>query len=1204
MSSDLNKIFLNSSISLKRVVSSTLCFIDNKIVFSNKYLLSSNKLDIYLQSLENVSLFYGFDVGISYEFEKLLTSKGTIIEGEDRLGNTLQNVTKDNVIIFINGKLLQKNEYEVLDSGSIALYVVIPQNLLQQISIFVSNKTLGYLSISGERVNRECTENEVVVSNHNIKCYYDINNTIVFINGYKVSSENIIKNNDSISINVNIKNSDLIEIYTLDNSVKSLNFYSTIGYTTYGPFDNNNNKVPIIYNTLITFDDIVKLEIDNIRPGFFIKENIESGGVAIVVDDNFETNTIKCLVENNKEFQTTSYFANEYYIEVPTGKNIVEYLSNYDKNFNLLPEVLDVFHNVILREVYDSIVRLRDIRNILKVDSYNINKLIKFLGFDTPINHLTLKQKHALLEELNNFYRIVGTRDSYDMFNIIQDDIKIIDIEQLFTPHINKIIDSSVNVNGHYQYIINNKSTLPDWKPYYVGNRIYFNVNDEKNNTVVPFSFTVSEVDKQGKILSVNPDRVDGINYSDLETFHPFEPVDLDLNATISTVNNVYNNTYTITDSEDFEHANITLTSEDNRYILKVLEVSNGKITNWEVEKGPSTSSTDISESNIPLRIKSESNIQLSVTSSEKNTTTIIDTTKTGEIGTKSIVLEPGYYKFDISGGGGGGASADYGQRGESDLYADYGENATRLKGEFQITSPSTLQYVVGTGGKSAYARWRSWSRNGAVVGNPGVGFESGKSGIKKASNESGYSHWGRWCVSGSGGGSTRIFINRVLEKIAPGGRGGKVYDNLTPGAGGSYNVSNKNTAGAKGGSGTNPTGAWSGTYYPPLGKFWSFPGDDGWVKIYKVNNQYTFNIEGDHSTVGIGDEFNTPNNEFKVTITSMSEDGKEITGYTVDPIEGPYVYNQQFPLVFINDNHSAKLKVTSTLTNSTYNISTPTGFSTIYLFVGAKLTATLTDEAKQQFPDYSDFSVEGNVQYFNSTTGQAIVYWNWNTTDYKVSDFVNTPLKLTVECGNGAECSTTFITYESKQSIQEYVDFFTKEELGAEHIKKLIKKSIDYGTITEGTPNSPLPYKVGEPDIDYGVTINGIEEVSENYGTIEEYTDSEYVDYWLWDRDSMYYPTNHVNVEIKIEASDNQENIINRFYKQFYDLASTVLYIHRLTCSYFFGNSSENVSVGVVSPEDRPVLFGIKTGQPVTYEVYTLTSDPIRQISDKNIIY
>ena len=56
--------------------------------------------------------------------------------------------------------------------------------------------------------------------------------------------------------------------------------------------------------------------------------------------------------------------------------------------------------------------------------------------------------------------------------------------------------------------------------------------------------------------------------------------------------------------------------------------------------------------------------------------------------------------------------------------------------------------------------------------------------------------------------------------------------------------------------------------------------------------------------------------------------------------------------------------------------------------------------------------------------------------------------------------------------------------------------------------------------------------DLSYNYGKITDYVEGEWVDWYVWDRDPKYYPTNHVDIEIKIEASDDQENILNRFIK------------------------------------------------------------------------
>lgn len=1202
---ELNKIFPASSILIQSTIMNVLCFIDGEIVFSDKYSLTSNKLDIYKQSTDCISLFYGYDRGQTYEFNVLLNNAGTIIEGEDKLGNALQGMTDNNILIFVNGKLLTKNDFVILDSGSVALNVAIPENMLQQVFIYVSNYPISY-----QLLNRHLNPALFTSIEGTFNLNYNINSTLIFLNGIKVNPENILQEGSLVSINLPLEENDIIEVYDLGAEISSLNFYSTFGYTSYGPTDSHDNKIPVYYNTIITFDDVAKLVVDNLRPGFFIKENSDYGGIAVIVDDNFETPKVKCIVEN-VSFNRSELYEKEYYLEVPTGKNIVDYLSSFDKNYPLLPEILDVFHNTLLREVYDSINRLRDIRNISKVDSYHINKLIKLLGFDTPINTLTLKQKHALIEELNNYYRIVGTKQSYNMFNTIQDEIKIIKLDQLFTPKSNiKAKDNEDNYQ-HYDYNIKNNTDDPNWAKYYVGNKIYFDIKDydltDPQNPVetgiITFEFTVTEVNDQGEIIAVTPEREDGKKYPELTIDQPLKPVNLGLTAQIDTIYNDYLNSYTPGTSSGFTHDNVILTSKDNKYSFKVTGVSNGKITSWEPIQIEPHSNVDITQNGIELILKDTTNVGVKVEATKSSTKLLLDTTGFYEYGVnKSIILSAGTYEYEMSGGAGSGASADSGQDSSADLLAKSGENATRLTGTFKLTSPATLEYVVGGGGREAYARWRKWSSHSHVAAQPGVGYESGQPGTAKASNPSGYSHWGRECASGAGGGSTRIFINNILEKIAPGGKGGEVftdqYTNTPPGLGGNYSLS-RNTSGALGGLGTNPTGSSS---YPgnfsPRGKHWSYPGNDGWVKISQVFYSYKPVFTGDQSSVGVGDKFVTPNNEYSVEITSV-KDGL-ITGYNLTAANNSLSHTQTFPLNLIQPSYKATLNIKSTIQKSTYQISSFAG-AVESLFEGAKLTAKLAEESLTKFSQYKNMSIPGEIKFLNKESKYVLVDWDLSKVPEKIYNFNNTLLDVDVACGNGATCSVTFITYQDRYAEREYIDFYTKEDLGAEPDTQYLKSTYDYGEIFEGTPNSPNPYVLGKPDYDYGTLMEGVD-LSYNYGKITDYVEGEWVDWYVWDRDPKYYPTNHVDIEIKIEASDDQENILNRFYKQFYDLASTVLYIHRLVCSYFFGNSTKDVSVGITSPEESPICFGIQVGQPVVYETISMTSDPARQISTDNL--
>jgi hypothetical protein len=100
----------------------------------------------------------------------------------------------------------------------------------------------------------------------------------------------------------------------------------------------------------------------------------------------------------------------------------------------LMPEILGSFQKLLLDETYDSIQRMKNSRSINMVDSSQINNLINFMGLTLNLSNLDLEKKHALLEELTNFYKIVGTRESYNFYNTTTTNAKIVGMHQLFTP--------------------------------------------------------------------------------------------------------------------------------------------------------------------------------------------------------------------------------------------------------------------------------------------------------------------------------------------------------------------------------------------------------------------------------------------------------------------------------------------------------------------------------------------------------------------------------------------------------------------------------------------------------------------------------------------------------------------------------------------------------------------------------------------------
>ena len=67
------------------------------------------------------------------------------------------------------------------------------------------------------------------------------------------------------------------------------------------------------------------------------------------------------------------------------------------------------------------------------------------------------------------------------------------------------------------------------------------------------------------------------------------------------------------------------------------------------------------------------------------------------------------------------------------------------------------------------------------------------------------------------------------------------------------------------------------------------------------------------------------------------------------------------------------------------------------------------------------------------------------------------------------------------------------------------------------------------------------------DYGYVWEQIKGEWIEWFEWDRPKDWYPTNHVNISLQIPADVNYDEFITEFEKTFYDIASTVLYIHSI---------------------------------------------------------
>lgn len=1176
MSVDFNKIYLDKSINVNRSNQSALCFVDGKIISKSKYSILNNILTLFNIAHSDITFIHANGIATVYEFEARLYQNNIQLSTTDKNLQDVDNLIYDNLLVFIDGVLQSKSEYRVLENKILTFNTAYTNdpNQVFNIIVYASNQSFIRKEIPiktspiitrtfSNEENRTISDIQSFLDDVSLDSAYDLNNTILFKNGQKINFNDISQphsEKNHIKLNIaetGIERLEYIQFVTQtgSSSTKSCNFNAQAGYLSYGPFDDFNKKIPILYDVIVTFPEQVKLIIDNPREGMFIKET-DGYGELLIIDNNFETRSIKCKAIQN--FKQITYTADEYYLEVPKATSIVKYLAEYDKKFTFLPEILEIFQRLLLDEMQDSIDRLRNIRSISKVDSIHINKLLSLLGFNLNIKELTIKQRRELLEELTEFYRRVGTRDSYNLVNILQNDLKLINMEQLFTPHYPQ---PRTAVDKIYDYTIDE---ISGGTGYSVGDFLVVQGTD--------LSGTVSEVDSNGAIKGFELTTEEGYSQYILDDRELSSGVEANFKVTSSP--STYDYDWTITESAGYKVGQ-RLVTPDELYSIVVKQVSNsGEILDFEesITKGSSA----ISINAVSLYLDNQK-LSLRVTSSPKETSSsaiVFRGQNGGEV--QNIYLQRGYYKIIMSGGGGAGGASDTSRGSNYDAPATNGESGEYVEKYFAITeSGANVTCWVGQGGGRVKAKASDWASYWSDVG--GNGYHAGKKGNGRVW-QARYSYG--VATAGQGGGSSAVIVNNKLVAEARGGNGGQVqwfdgwkegeWRTIPGGIGGGGGI--VNGGGAAGG---NRSG----------NDFWSKNGADGYIEIHSVESAYTTQVLGDSTGIAVGDKFTSIDSNVEFTVVSKTKDGNGNTTFEVTPTLGDIPVTGTFKLNPVDTNIKiAKLSIASKIIEYAYDVTVATPAT--YLRENDTFI-TSYDGIEFKYVVAQDKDIKGS---YSPLTG---------TKDINFQKIVGLS-----NIGQDARISITSSSNEQKTEDREYIDFYTPKELGAEEKKEYRIGSIDYGLITEGTPNSPFPWEVGEPDIDYMyISIDAVKSI--NYGEITDNILGEWV-YWLqWDRNPQWYPTNHVEVELKMPSGVNLDNYTNVFAEQFYELSSAVLYIHRLIQSFYAGNDVSNSNTPIIKDDKGNIIgvtgapFGIMNGPIYQTEWIALTSDPRRQAAN-----
>lgn len=203
-----------------------------------------------------------------------------------------------------------------------------------------------------------------------------------------------------------------------------------------------------------------------------------------------------------------------------------------------------------------------------------------------------------------------------------------------------------------------------------------------------------------------------------------------------------------------------------------------------------------------------------------------------------------GKYKVEMSGGGGSGAACIKNSSNMEFVYCNNGYSGEKTIVVVPVYSGNnqTFSGVVGGGGKGASVDLYRTERYPdqyyyeatAIYGAVGYGYENGKQPTSKYEYNGQITRphlaGGAW-VGGSGGGSTGLLIDGILNTVAKGGNGGDVRINLdgykTSDGGLGGNGGTKNGTGVSGGS---------RAYDGGMGTRTSGNGSDGYIRIYKSN--------------------------------------------------------------------------------------------------------------------------------------------------------------------------------------------------------------------------------------------------------------------------------------------------------------------------------------------------------------------------------
>ena len=276
---EINQIYCNESINVKQINMTSLLFVDNKAVSKSRYSVVDNFINLLDPAENTICLYQHKGSSNYYEYQVNLKNSGTILSGTDINGNTLtlsnkerKEDAKNNIMVFVDGYKLLPSQFDInLQNNSVEILNSFIEKEKYTVIVYISN-SLVYLGNVENDKTWKLDEHSFTLDDYTYLRY------LFFKNGEIITRDSINKIYDTVTININFRPGvDTIEYYRLPIDTENVLFFADPGYFSYGPKDSSGLPIPEIHDAEVTFQSIVRLAIDDVRKGFFIREKDRDG---------------------------------------------------------------------------------------------------------------------------------------------------------------------------------------------------------------------------------------------------------------------------------------------------------------------------------------------------------------------------------------------------------------------------------------------------------------------------------------------------------------------------------------------------------------------------------------------------------------------------------------------------------------------------------------------------------------------------------------------------------------------------------------------------------------------------------------------------------------------------------------------------------------------------------------------------------------